>query len=85
MKELAVQSAQWDLQLNRSGALDLEFQQLLSESGSNSQNTEWNGMTILDGGMVLPLAAAAVARLSTLQVGSGSGQTMDVVFKVLGS
>ena len=45
---------------------------------------EWNGMTILDGGWYYTHAAAAVARLS-LQVGSGSGQTMMSVFKVLGS
>jgi len=80
MKELAVQSASGTYSSTDRAALDLEFQQLLSEVDRIARNTEWNGMKILDGNGTTT-AAGAVAETVTLQVGSGSGQTMDVVFK----
>jgi flagellin len=80
MKELAVQSASGTYSSTDRAALDLEFQQLLSEVDRIARNTEWNGMKILDGNGTTT-ATGAVAETVTLQVGSGSGQTMDVVFK----
>jgi flagellin len=80
MKELAVQSASGTYSSTDRTALNLEFQQLIAEVDRISKNTQWNGMTILDGGGTFTHTGAAAESVA-LQVGAGSGQTMTVEFK----
>ena len=80
MKELAVQSASGTYSTTDRTALNLEFQQLIAEVDRIAKNTQWNGMTILDGGGTFTHTGAAAESI-TLQVGAGSGQTMAVEFK----
>ena len=80
MKELAVQSASGTYSATDRTALNLEFQQLIAEVDRISKNTQWNGMTILDGGGTFTHTGAAAESIA-LQVGAGSGQTMTVEFK----
>jgi flagellin len=80
MKELAVQSASGTYSATDRTALNLEFQQLMAEVDRIAKNTQWNGMTILDGGGTFTHTGAAAESIS-LQVGAGSGQTMAVEFK----
>ena len=62
MKELAVQSASGTYSSTDRAALDLEFQQLLSEVDRIARNTEWNGMKILDGVNGTTTAAGSCSR-----------------------
>jgi len=79
MKELAVQAASGTYSDTDRDALDLEFQELMKEIDRISRNTEWNGMTILDGkDSATKTAAADILTTVSVQVGSGSGQTMDI-------
>ena len=80
MKELAVQSASGTYSATDRTALNLEFQQLITEVDRIAKNTTWNGMTILDGGGTFTHSGAAAESIA-LQVGAGSGQTMSVDFK----
>ena len=80
MKELAVQSASGTYSATDRTALNLEFQQLITEVDRIAKNTTWNGMTILDGGGTFTHTGAAAESIA-LQVGAGSGQTMSVDFK----
>jgi flagellin len=80
MKELAVQSSSGTYSATDRTAMNLEFQQLISEVDRIAKNTQWNGMTILDGGGTYTHTGAAAESIS-LQVGAGSGQTMSVEFK----
>ena len=80
MKELAVQSASGTYSATDRTALNLEFQQLITEVDRIAKNTTWNGMTILDGGGTFTHTGAAAERIA-LQVGAGSGQTMSINFK----
>ena len=80
MKELAVQSASGTYSATDRTALNLEFQQLITEVDRIAKNTTWNGMTILDGGGTFTHDGAAAESIA-LQVGAGSGQTMSVDFK----
>ena len=49
MRELAVQSANGTLSSTQRGYLNQEFQALVEEINRVSQNTQWNGMKLLDG------------------------------------
>ena len=80
MKELAVQSASGTYSTTDRTALNLEFQQLIAEVDRIAKNTQWNRMTILDGGGTFTHTGAAAESIA-LQVGAGSGQTMTVEFK----
>ena len=80
MKELAVQSASGTYSATDRTALNLEFQQLITEVDRIAKNTTWNGMTILDGGGTFTHTGAAAESIA-LQVGAGSGQTMSIDFK----
>ena len=80
MKELAVQSSSGTYSSTDRTAMNLEFQQLIAEVDRIAKNTQWNGMTILDGGGTYTHTGAAAESIS-LQVGAGSGQTMSVEFK----
>ena len=86
MKELAVQASSGTYSQTDRDALDLEFQQLFSEIGRISKNTEWNGISILDGaeagnGSKQYLSTNAAVTSVALQVGAGSSQSMTVNFK----
>jgi len=80
MKELAVQSASGTYSDTDRQALNLEFEQLISEISRISRNTTWNDMTILNGNDDYTAAGAAATSID-LQVGAGSSQQMTVVLK----
>ena len=63
MKELAVQSASGTYSATDRTALNLEFQQLITEVDRIAKNTTWNGMTILE---VVAPSLIAVLRLKVL-------------------
>jgi flagellin len=73
MRELAVQSANGTNGAAERTALDTEFGELQAQIAQISDNTEWNGMKILNG------EVSAV----NFQVGAGSGQTVSFSFKDL--
>jgi flagellin len=72
MKELAVQATSGTYSDTDRDALDLEFQQLKLEITRIQEKTEWNGQKLLDG--------TGATKTVAIQVGSGSGQTTNVVF-----
>jgi flagellin len=71
MRELAVQSASGTYSQTDRDALELEFAALMSEVTRIQENTQWNGMSLMDGG---PNAV-------TIQLGASASQTMTVTFK----
>jgi flagellin len=73
MRELAVQSVNGTNGSSERVALDSEFGELQSQIAQITDNTQWNGMNILDG------STTAVS----FQVGAGSGQTVSFTFKDL--
>ena len=73
MRELAVQSANGTNGAAERTALDSEFGELQSQIAQITDNTQWNGMNILNGG------TATVS----FQVGAASGQTVAFTFKDL--
>ena len=73
MRELAVQSVNGTNGAAERTALDTEFGELQAQIAQISDNTEWNGMKILNG------EVSAV----NFQVGAGSGQTVSFSFKDL--
>jgi len=80
MKELAVQASSGTYSNTDREALNLEFQELMKEIDRIARNTEWNGIKILQGNGTY--TAAGVDKLTVeLQVGDGSGQTMEVDLK----
>jgi flagellin len=79
MKELAVQASSGTYSDTDRAALDLEFQELMKEIDRIARNTQWNGMTILDGDDTAANTAAGEAETTVaIQVGDGSGQTMNI-------
>lgn len=75
MKELAVQAASATYSATDRTALDTEFDALRSEIGRIADNTKWNGSALMSH------ATGGTANTVTLQVGEGSGQTLDILFK----
>ena len=73
MRELAVQSASETMSDTDRDALDTEFEALDAEILRISQNTQWNGIKLLDGS----LNASAS---TTFQVGANASQTISVDF-----
>lgn len=80
MRELAIQAASGTYSATDRAALDLELQQLFLEIQRIALNTEWNGISILNGGNDLA-TDSATSESVTLQIGAGSGQTMTVGLK----
>jgi flagellin len=76
MRELAVQSASGTYSSDDRAALNLEFKELGKEITRIQEKTTWNGIDLLD----QELVAAAVVPIK-IQLGSSSGQTMDLEFK----
>ena len=75
MRELAVQSANDTNTGDDRAYLNLEFQQLKQEANRITQNTEFNGMKVLDGSFVGN--GASNRGLFKFQVGANSTQTID--------
>jgi flagellin len=80
MRELAVQSANDTNTTDDRAYLDLEFQQLKAESNRITQNTQWNGMNVLDGSFVANGAAGEFR----FQVGANENQVIDHTIDQLG-
>ncbi len=79
MRELAVQAASGTYTATDRTALNLEFQQLLSEIDRIADNTEWNGEKVLAGTVAGTETASGETALSkSIQLGSSSGQTMTL-------
>ena len=77
MRELAVQAGSGTYTDTDRDALNLEFQALVSEMDRIASNTEWNGDKILAGKSNINNETEA-AKTITIQLGSGTGQTMDL-------
>jgi len=71
MRELAVQASNGTLNTGDRAVLDNEFQAMVSEISRVADQTTFNGVKILDG---------STTSLS-IQVGSESGETIDVAFE----
>jgi len=69
MRELAVQSASGTYSQTDRDALELEFDALQAEITRIQENTEWNGMALMDGGQSIGI-----------QLGASASQTMTVTF-----
>ena len=69
MRELAVQSASETYSSTDRTALQLEFTALRSEITRIQENTQWNGVAVMDGGTT-----------KTIQVGASASQTMSIAF-----
>ena len=59
MKTLAVQAGSGQLSGTERGMLNAEYQQLVSEIDRLAEDTEFNGVTLVDGGLALDLNTAA--------------------------
>jgi flagellin len=70
MRELAVQARSGTNSSTDSASLDLEFEALKAGIEAIADNTEWNGVKLLDGSI----------GTTTFQVGSGANQEMTVTF-----
>jgi len=76
MRELAVQSASGTYSDDDRAALNLEFIELGKEITRIQEKTTWNGIDVLD----QELVAGSIVPIK-IQLGSSSGQTMDLEFK----
>jgi flagellin len=81
MRELAVQSANDTNTADDRTYLNNEFQQLKNEIDRIAENTEWNGMKILNENPNLGSNASGNPREVKFQVGANADQTIDVTFK----
>ena len=81
MKELAVQANSGTYSDTDRAALDLEFNELRDEINRIAENTEWNGMKLMDGADPNNAGAGAVPTPINIQVGAGSSQTVAISFK----
>ena len=93
MRELAVQAANDTYTDNDRASLGLEYKQLMIEINRIAQNTQWNGMSILNnnsasgtsigtGGTVDdPTATGTELRNIKFQVGANANQTISVQFR----
>jgi flagellin len=79
MRELAVQSANDTNAQDDRNYLDLEFQQLKAEINRVTQNTQWNGMNILD--QTEPASGAREGTF-TFQVGANTGDSHKITHKL---
>jgi flagellin len=85
MRELAVQSASDSNASSDRAYLDLEYQQLMAEITRVAENTEWNGMNILNNTDVGTSTAvgSGTGREVKFQVGANANQTVSVTLKDL--
>jgi flagellin len=76
MRELAVQSASDTYTSTDRAALNLEYQELLTEMDRVAETTEWNGDKILAGAVSTVTTNLADSKSIAIQVGAGASQTM---------
>lgn len=89
MRELSVQAGNDTYTGDDRSSLNLEYGQLMQEINRIAQNTQWNGMDIMNnsaefgtGGTILnPETAGSELRNIKLQVGANSAQTISAQFK----
>ena len=93
MRELAVQAGNDTYTDVDRGAIAVEFKQLLTEINRVAQNTQWNGMSVLNnnnnygtsigtGGTIAdPSASGTELRNVKFQVGANANQTISVQFR----
>jgi flagellin len=82
MRELAIQASNDTNTADDRSYLNLEFQQLKQEANRITQNTEWNGMKVMDGSFTGNGAANAGQFL--FQIGANSNQTIEHVIRKVG-
>lgn len=75
MREIAIQSSNDTNTADDRNYLDLEFQQLKAEAQRITENTEWNGMNVMDGSFAGN--GAANKGLFKFQVGANANQTIE--------
>jgi flagellin len=80
MRELSVQSASDTNTLEDRGYLNDEFQQLKAEIDRIAENTQWNGMNILNGNDNFGSVDVNEQKVR-FQVGANASQVIDVNFK----
>jgi flagellin len=88
MRELAVQSANDTNTGSDRTSLNLEYGQLMQEINRIAQNTQWNGMSIMNnttigtgGTVAAPTTAGTELRNIKFQVGANANQTISAQFK----
>jgi flagellin len=75
MRELAVQAISDSNTSSDRTALNDEFKELKGEINRIANNTQWNGTTMLTGGM-----GGSANGVVTFQIGANASQTIDVTF-----
>ena len=80
MRELAVQAASGTLIQSDRDVLDLEYGQLMTEITRIAQNTEWNTMSLMNGGNDATDHTVTNSSV-TIQVGDNVSETMTLTFK----
>lgn len=93
MRELAVQASNDTNTSSDRTSLNLEYGQLMQEINRIAQNTQWNGMSIMNnttsgataigtgGTVAAPATAGAELRNIKFQVGANANQTISAQFK----
>jgi flagellin len=93
MRELSVQAANDTNTASDRTSLNLEYGQLMQEINRVAQNTQWNGMSIMNnttsgasaigtgGTVAAPATAGTELRNIKFQVGSSANQTISAQFK----
>jgi flagellin len=79
MRELAVLSVNDTYSSTQKTAMSTEFSQLSAEVTRISEQTQWNGMTLLDG----TAGSAGTISILTFQVGANTAQTVAVTIPVM--
>ncbi|MDA9004174.1 flagellin [bacterium] len=81
MRELAVQAASGTYTDTDRDALDLEFGALMTEITRIAKDTEWNGDAVLQGTLDQNYSSDDSALSKKIQIGTDSGQTMELSIK----
>ena len=81
MRELAVQAASGTYTDTDRDALDLEFGALMTEITRIAKDTEWNGDAVLQGTTGQNYTSDDTALSKKIQIGTDSGQTMELSIK----
>ena len=81
MRELAVQAASGTYTDTDRDALDLEFGALMTEITRIAKDTEWNGDAVLQGTLDQNYSSDDTALSKKIQIGTDSGQTMELSIK----
>jgi flagellin len=80
MRELAVLSVNDTYSSTQKTAMSTEFSQLSAEVTRISEQTQWNGMSLLAGSGAVSLTGTSIY---TFQVGANTGQTVNVTIPIM--